>query len=370
MTDAPAAANVSGDLHKPGFMAGKKKKKVKKREPQTLYVNRPVLNADEIAAWAKSIGISTVVTDPHVTIAYSKEPVDWPERQVGPLRIAPKGASVERFGRDKDCLVLTFDSQELEERWQDLVDSGCSWDWPSYRPHITLSWSGYNGLDLAPAEIPPFSGELVLGSEEFAPIDENWQDNVVEKIEKAIEEIHMSGIEKLGARNSRKDAATIQAMHDHSVTLGASCDGMEKKAPPADVRIAKIDDSLGLVFGYAIVCKVDGEDYYDLNIDKNDDGSFERVPEHIPESSMLKAAMDFMETARPGNEMHKGDDVGSYLFAFPLTTDIAKAFGIATRTTGLMVAYKPPAAVFAKFKNGTYKGFSIEGRRVSAKTQD
>jgi hypothetical protein len=132
-------------------------------------------------------------------------------------------------------------------------------------------------------------------------------------------------------------------------------------------RIAKVDESLGLVFGYAIVCTKDGKPYYDLNIDKMEDGTAKRVPEHIPEAAMLKAAVDFMQTARPGNEMHAGPDVGTFVFAFPMTKEIAKSFGIETSTTGLMVAYKPTPEVFAKFKDGTYKGFSIEGRRITAK---
>lgn len=144
-------------------------------------------------------------------------------------------------------------------------------------------------------------------------------------------------------------------------------DNALKSAPEdsANFRIAKIDESLGLVFGWAIVCKHNGQDYYDLNVDYAGQYAGERVPEHIPESVMMKAAAEFMETARPGNEMHDGPDKGTYAFAFPLTTDIAKAMGITTSKTGLMVAYKPPPEVLAKFKSGEYKGFSIEGKRLS-----
>ena len=131
-------------------------------------------------------------------------------------------------------------------------------------------------------------------------------------------------------------------------------------------RVAKVDEGLGLVFGFAIVCKVNGEDYYDLNIDP----SGERVPEHIPEDAMTKAALDLSEAGAPGNEMHKGPDKGHYPFMFPLTTDIAKAMGITTEKTGLMVAYKPPADVLAKFKDGTYTGFSIEGGRIKSELVD
>lgn len=126
--------------------------------------------------------------------------------------------------------------------------------------------------------------------------------------------------------------------------------------------VFKVDDALGIVFGWAITCTKDGHPYYDLNIDREGALKGERVPEHIPEDEMVKSAVDFMEsTERPGNEMHVGADKGQYVFMFPMTADMAKALEIETKTTGLLVGYKPPADVLAKFKSGEYTGFSIEG---------
>lgn len=118
-------------------------------------------------------------------------------------------------------------------------------------------------------------------------------------------------------------------------------------------NIMKVDDSLGLVFGWAIVCKEFGEDYFDLHED------------HIPEDAMLKAATDFMEKSQVAKEMHEGDPVGQILFAFPLTEDIAKSFGLHTNRTGLMIAMKPSSdEVLEKFRSGEYTGFSIGGTRI------
>jgi hypothetical protein len=118
-------------------------------------------------------------------------------------------------------------------------------------------------------------------------------------------------------------------------------------------EVLKVDESLGLVLGWAIVCKKDGADYWDLQED------------HIPESSMLSAAIDFMQHSRVAKEMHSGESAGSVVFAFPMTEDIAKAFGIETKTTGLMIAIKPmDGGMLAKFKDGTYTGFSIGGSRL------
>jgi hypothetical protein len=118
-------------------------------------------------------------------------------------------------------------------------------------------------------------------------------------------------------------------------------------------NIFKVDESLGLVFGWAIVCKDDnGEDYFDVQED------------HIPEDAMLKAAADFMGDSRVAKEMHFGDEKGSFVFAWPLTSEIAKAMGVTTKRTGLMVAGKFTPGVLAKFRSGEYTGFSIGGTRV------
>lgn len=121
----------------------------------------------------------------------------------------------------------------------------------------------------------------------------------------------------------------------------------------ATAKIAKVDTALGLVFGFAIVCKEAGEDHYDLQ------------GHHIPEDVMLEASADFAASERIYKEMHAGDQRGDILFMFPLTTDIAKAFGISTEKTGLMIAAKPQdISKFAPGPNGEapeFTGFSIGG---------
>lgn len=121
-----------------------------------------------------------------------------------------------------------------------------------------------------------------------------------------------------------------------------------------NAEIIKVDESLGIVFGWAIVCKVDGEEYYDLQGD------------HIPEETMLKASCDFMQNSRMAKDMHgdEAEDVlpGGVVFAFPLTEDVAKSFGITTSKSGLMIGFKPDRQdILEKFMTGEYTGFSIGG---------
>ena len=121
------------------------------------------------------------------------------------------------------------------------------------------------------------------------------------------------------------------------------------KIATSEAQIVKVDSDLGLVFGFAIVSTVEGNPYYDVQGD------------YIPETAMLKAATDFMENSRVARDMHRGDQSGHVVFAFPLTADIAKALGIETEKTGLLIAMKPEKDLLEKFQDGTYTGFSIGG---------
>jgi len=118
-------------------------------------------------------------------------------------------------------------------------------------------------------------------------------------------------------------------------------------------QVLKVDDAIGLVFGFGIVCTENGQPYYDTQGD------------HIPEDAMIKAASDFMLSSRISSDMHAKSKDGDVVFCFPLTGEIAKAFGIDTKRTGLLVAIKPSASVLAKFHSGEYTGFSIGGARIT-----
>lgn len=124
-------------------------------------------------------------------------------------------------------------------------------------------------------------------------------------------------------------------------------------------QILKVDDELGLVLGWAIICTIEDEEYFD----KQDD--------HIPDSGMLDAATDFMVNSRVAKEMHVDGEKGTVVFAWPMTAEIAKAFDIETHQTGLMIAMKPDNdEMLEKFRDGTYKGFSIGGHRLSDFTEE
>ncbi|WP_346399928.1 anti-CBASS protein Acb1 family protein [Pseudomonas syringae] len=140
--------------------------------PRTLYVSRKVTNAGEIIAWAQSQGFETTLpeADLHVTIAYSRNPVDWMKvgeswsgDGKGQLKIAPGGARlIDQFG--EGAVVLLFNSSELAWRHVSIVEAGASWDWPDYQPHITFTYEP-GSVDVAKVE--PYRGAIELGPEIF-----------------------------------------------------------------------------------------------------------------------------------------------------------------------------------------------------------
>ena len=117
-------------------------------------------------------------------------------------------------------------------------------------------------------------------------------------------------------------------------------------------EVLKVDEGEGIVYGWGIISKLQGKDYFDTD------------NEHFPEKEMRKAATSFMEGQRINNNDHiSGDegDVGIVVHSFPLTQEIAKAMGVESAVYGWMVGVKPDEDTLQKFKSGEYTGFSIEG---------
>ena len=149
--------------------------------PQTLYVSRRVLNGDEIIRWAKAQGFQTTLpaSELHVTIAFSRAPVDWMECGTSwqpKLEISAGGPrQMEQFG---EARVLLFTSDELKWRHERIKEAGATWDHADYQPHITISYDP-DAPDLA--DVQPYQGPIILGPEIFAKLDEDWAEKVKEQ---------------------------------------------------------------------------------------------------------------------------------------------------------------------------------------------
>lgn len=108
-----------------------------------------------------------------------------------------------------------------------------------------------------------------------------------------------------------------------------------------------------LIFGWAIVCTVDGVEHYDCE------------NTHIPEDEMFKAAIDFYTKRRVGKHNYEGKLAGTVDYSLPLTSEIASIYGMTSNMTGWLIAWRPlHAGVIDQFRQGDLRGFSIGGWAV------
>lgn len=144
--------------------------------PRTLYVSRKVLNPQEVLNHFRGQGLGDILVaagELHVTIVWSKTPVDWMKLPTdwsgwsddGKLKVPPGGPrTLELFGPLGDTLVLAFKNADLEYRHGALREAGIEWEWDDYQPHITLAKVP---VDFDVKTLEPYRGRIVLGPEAF-----------------------------------------------------------------------------------------------------------------------------------------------------------------------------------------------------------
>ena len=89
----------------------------------------------------EQIGVPNPVSphDLHTTIVYSRVPIEWePMTHNVPAHVV--GYRVFETDAGTDCLVLELDCPSLADRFNEAMDRGATFDFPSYIPHVTLSY--------------------------------------------------------------------------------------------------------------------------------------------------------------------------------------------------------------------------------------
>ena len=170
---------------------------------RTLYVCRNLTNYEDILSWAKSQGLSSILPNGklHVTIAYSKEKVDWSKTKPDQKPIVVDGGlrKVMYLGKpESPALVLSFESNVLWDRWEDFIENvECSWSHDTFRPHLSLSYAK-SRIDIK--NIKPYTGKLIFGPERFKELDTNWNDEIKEDVLNEDKEMRYSEIVNEGFR--------------------------------------------------------------------------------------------------------------------------------------------------------------------------
>jgi hypothetical protein len=134
---------------------------------RSIYISRKVLNINEIKDWLKQQGLTSCLAEEmHVTVAFDHKKHDWRDLPIAEGLnevdvVNPDERSVELFRNG--AVVLEIYSTPLHARWGELVQAGLHWKFQDYRPHITLTYTIPEGMDLSRVE--PFDGVIKLGPE-------------------------------------------------------------------------------------------------------------------------------------------------------------------------------------------------------------
>jgi hypothetical protein len=141
---------------------------------RTLYIHRNLSNPEPFIAWAREAGFKSTLaaSDIHCTQAHSSKKVDWDSLGTSRDKISASGGarSVAKLG-DAGAVVLKFQNGILTDRFNELIDKGCSWDFPSYIAHISIT---YDGGDMDISGIEPYKGTLEFGPEIFQEINNDY----------------------------------------------------------------------------------------------------------------------------------------------------------------------------------------------------
>lgn len=363
---------------------------------QTLFVKRSVINGEAIAAWAKQQGFETTLPpeDMHVTVAFSKTPLEWDnvEPRTDALQTNSADREVKPLGGE-GAVVLRFESQDLQDRWQELCDAGAVWDYPTYQPHVTIS---YNAGDLDLSKVEPFRGAIILGPEIHQPVKLGWKADITEKamttqangatpeqvlaylkanapdiaaiVEKTMDvgDVHKP---TTGGQDTKKkpdaDGDDDTAIKDGFPNLVAQAKNKMKKAASdddtvewrADIAITKVDPDKMMIFGWASIAQIDGVDV----VDKQDD--------KIAVEDLEAGAYDFVLYSRQHGNMHMQKGTGRVIESCVFTQEKAEKGLIALdpethqQIFGWWTGFKvDEPKVWDAHKRGELPEFSIGGR--------
>ena len=142
-----------------------------KTDYKTLYISRKVLNHEDITIWFAAQGIETRGEKMHVTLIYSKGPVDVENYPPNDFKITiPKDnfSSMSLFGGG-DILVQQFHDDVLLSRHEEIMlGTEAIYDHLEYIPHITIC---YDHISPKLDEIKPYPYPIELGGEIYAEFD-------------------------------------------------------------------------------------------------------------------------------------------------------------------------------------------------------
>lgn len=144
------------------------------------YVSVKIKNAKKLVDWFSSQGVKTIIPEQlHSTISYSRSEF---KREPSESEIVVPSFSLREIAPlgDEGAIVLKYDSEKMQNRFNECIKAGATYDYDEYIPHITISYNGKD-LNLNNLKIPDF--DIVLYNETVEPLNLDWKEDVKMKDE-------------------------------------------------------------------------------------------------------------------------------------------------------------------------------------------
>lgn len=368
-----------------------------------VFVYRPVYNAEQIHAWAVKHGLPNPVPadEMHVTIMASPVNVTMKPDKT-PLVIGSTTGCFAMFGPESDVLVFAFDNYWCCDRHWDYLRHGAVCSWPTYRPHLTLSYAP-GDFELTDEMLEDFPDHIVLAPEKSGPFepkvltvdDEDAEgDGEDVQIVLVIDLAKTAAAEALAERpgdfNPLERTALYEIAKAEKVSAGAVKRLMENDKAPAEIakilestaaetpppvdgevkktqRVEKdveltarqmtgelaktlgiqdVSKNLGdeqMVTLIASVSTVGGEPFVDFHGDT------------ISTQALVEFSRSMIRGTRAGQFDHNGDNRNEIVQSFVLSDDIQKSLGFDLGFEALIVEmHVPDPNDWAKVKEGDY----------------
>ena len=175
--------------------------------------------------------------------------------------------------------------------------------------------------------------------------------------------VYMPGEDHDDYLEAMAEAAGIETDEDDEADSEDSGKGLLERTVTAIMQVAmtyemnkshtilKADEEQRIVWGWASVATEKGE----LVVDQQGDT--------ITPDEMVKMANGFMKSVRTAKAMHEGESIGEVIHSFPLTKELAKAFGLETDREGWLIGmHIKDDEIWKAVRANLFGGFSIGGR--------
>lgn len=302
-----------------------------------VFVSRPVINGEAWAKWAEKHKIPNPVPaeQMHLTVIASRTDVKCKAEKFF-LPVETTRGVFGMLGTDDSVLAFIFSDCCLSSRHYFMIEHGAVSDWPTYRPHITLSYDA-KGFELTQEMIEEMPAAFVLGFETFAEFnptavtkkafDTEPMSDVDAETAALAQKVRTAQLEKtdlspyaqqtldiMAAGGKVETAAVAELLQSDGMAAAFGLDETEKSGEPKFVVLSKNDEEQ-VLYGWANVSMKDGTSVRDVHGDET------------TTAFLKELCHDLVRTTRASKFEHVGEAHGEIVEAIVFTDELVKALG-------------------------------------------